>query len=420
MRYNCEVSRSSKNRFPTQVRSLRVLSKRRFWPANAVSTVVTPGTRLDFLIAGFPRSGTSTTLANLQRERDVHVSDKQMTFNYPPVLRLEDIESFRADLREAVREATEKVGDVLIGFKSENFAFSRHFEFFCRSLPDMKLLFLIRDPIRWLQSMFNMRVHTRCKLEGVGSAGCGGGIEHDFLAVAAGEKNFEDAVRVRFSEILEKIFRSCGRNRVLVLEFELLKQHPAAFFRIVRRFLGLTKKENTATTSSSPVDGPPAVETEGRREDQTAVVLPTATAQQGASPCKRNFVSRNEKDKLHYSYVIQNVLCDDPLRSTVERNGSSQSTFAEQEDRRIYDLLKDFYADEYSALREILRADVEGIYGEDLDEEGVGRGWISNAFVSGRVPERGRAYCDGFFDVSSAEGPFHVLETVSWAGAGQR
>ena len=47
----------------------------------------------------------------------------------------------------------------------------------------MKLIFALREPIMWLQSVYNMRVHLRCELEGIGSPGCVNGVEDDFLGV---------------------------------------------------------------------------------------------------------------------------------------------------------------------------------------------------------------------------------------------
>jgi len=61
------------------------------------------------------------------------------------------------------------------------------------------------------------------------------------------------------------------------------------------------------------------------------------------SESKTMFVSRNEKDKLDYNYVIRNILC--PNNENPEQR---------QEDSKIYDTLREYYKDEYPKIVKIL------------------------------------------------------------------
>ncbi|CAD7974559.1 unnamed protein product [Amoebophrya sp. A25] len=400
--------------------SLRVLSKKRFWPHRHFGF---RQPRMDFLIAGFARSGSTTVKANLQRlHRHVIMDDSLLSFNWPPLLRLQDVQQFREEVgKRSISTGTGKnlpsspiAVAPLVGFKSEAFAFSRHVSLVCDAYPLLKLIFVVREPIEWLQSVFNYRVHLRCAREGLGSAGCPEGRQHSFLQIATGQLEFEDCGRRfgRYSEILADVFRVCGRERVLVVEFESLKNDPEAFFSRIHEFLGLPRSttmflEETSRssrprtpTSRGVGDGghvgedDHAEDAEGRfhNDDEqgqgqgasgTATTPTTALKQSN----QHQFESRNEMDKLAYNFVIRNILCDDDSMKT---DG--------EEDLEIYRILSDYFRDEYPKIAEIVRRD---------------QGFVSEKLSNG-PPERSKKHCHDFFTVNENGGKFKVNKNASW------
>lgn len=259
---NCNLEDILKRWFPdpnVKVDLLEILSRKLFFPENNVGEelllapsgpasvglehepVVTvtkqknqQHLKADFLIAGFARSGTTTVLENLRNHPQVRVGKVDLAFNWPGLVRIEDMNELRERLmnldetgRGAVSIDEEKEfqtdGDrshsvkksedtktvsystktVIHGYKSEGFAISRHLDLICGTLlRQMKLIFLIRDPIEWLQSLFNMRIHQRCAVEGFDSRGCK---QLSFLDLASDDEiEFEDCARKngKYSKLL--------------------------------------------------------------------------------------------------------------------------------------------------------------------------------------------------------------------------
>ncbi|CAD7966127.1 unnamed protein product [Amoebophrya sp. A120] len=348
--------------------SLRIMSRQRFWPHHhfgvgdggprgGASTSFHP--KLDFLIAGFARSGSTTVKANLAKNyaEKISMGEELLSFNWPPLLRLHDVKQFRevlfsADVDHRSSASTghqfgggnNKAGEALvsssprrlIGFKSEAFAFSRHVELVCKAFPEMKLIFVIREPMEWLQSVFNYRVHLRCAMEGIGSSGCSDNEMDAFLQIARGEREFEDCGRRfgKYADILTKdVFPFCGEDRVLLLEFEWLKSDPVTFFQQIELFLGIEEaiKEEKADDN---------VETgEGQGDDEHAEKEELQPQQpRAAGPRKqraRVLESRNEYDKHAYNYVVRNIFCDD-------KEFKSSEELA-KEDGEIFDTLREYY-----------------------------------------------------------------------------
>eukprot|EP00392_Amoebophrya_sp_AT5.2_P006584 g6596.t1 len=274
--------------------------------------------------------------------------------------------------------AARKQEATLLGFKSEAFAFSRHVDLVCKAFPHMKLIFVVREPIEWLQSVFNYRVHLRCAREGVGSPGCQDNVQHSFLEIARGDREFEDCGRRfgRYSEVLRNVFASCGRARVLVLEFEFLKRDATAFFRRIGRFL-FDGTAGGGDWQQSTRKG------DGTRQDHGGGQVKEG----GAQHAEQNLlVSRNEADKLSYNYVVKNVLCDDrALQSDYE------------EDAEIFRLLREYYADEYGRIGQILMED---------------QGFVSEKMQMGA--QRSRAACQSFWAVNTNSSELAVSEKRSW------
>ena len=110
-----------------------------------------------------------------------------LSFNWPPLLKREHIDALRDELQRFTSKSIggwEEVGALQFGHKSEGFAFSRHIGYVCKVLfPGLKMIFSMREPITWLQSMYNLRIHLRCDQEGLGSPGCVNNIENDFIGV---------------------------------------------------------------------------------------------------------------------------------------------------------------------------------------------------------------------------------------------
>ncbi len=236
-----------------------------------------PSKQLNFLIAGFARSGTTSVAATLAThpqismafaaektaEQDSAKKSKftrddfefiNLSFNWPPLLQVRHLESFEKSMFFRDQKAVQLQSQLLRGGKSEGFPFSRHVDFVRRTLSaKLKLILVLREPIQWLQSVFNLRTHLRCEQEGLESRGCVySGLNATpaaavFLDVAAGRRSFEDATRGggRYGDVLLPLLTSgeihnSGKNgeptkldfsNVLLLEFAELKRDPSLFFK---------------------------------------------------------------------------------------------------------------------------------------------------------------------------------------------
>lgn len=189
--------------------------------------------KLDFLVAGFARSGTHTLRGNLMEHPQVKFAEQEMTFNWaalPQQLQVWLYASFFKDEEEGPRRR-------LWGGKGEGLAASQRVIRLASKIPNLRLVVMVREPVEWLESLYNLRKFYLCQQSSTCSA-----VPSMEDVVLNGETfedvNVEDAFLSKSLEHVVKFFPpSAGRS--LLLEFELLRSRPRELFDQITSFLGI-------------------------------------------------------------------------------------------------------------------------------------------------------------------------------------
>eukprot|EP00439_Symbiodinium_sp_Y106_P055854 s2467_g7.t2 len=196
--------------------------------------------KLDFLVAGFARSGTHTLRGNLMEHPQVKFAEQEMTFNWaalPQQLQVWRYASFFKDEDEEPRRR-------LWGGKGEGLAASQRVIRLASKIPNLRLVVMVREPVEWLESLYNLRKFYLCQQPSTCSEVPS--LEDVVLNGATFEDvNVEDAFLSKSLEHVVKFFPpSAGRS--LLLEFELLRSRPRELFDQITSFLGGNLKKVSA------------------------------------------------------------------------------------------------------------------------------------------------------------------------------
>eukprot|EP00928_Gymnodinium_smaydae_P061844 TRINITY_DN45821_c0_g1_i1.p1 TRINITY_DN45821_c0_g1~~TRINITY_DN45821_c0_g1_i1.p1 ORF type:complete len:1094 (+),score=161.72 TRINITY_DN45821_c0_g1_i1:390-3284(+) len=188
--------------------------------------------QLDFLIAGFARSGTHSTRGNLANHPQVVIAEQELTFNWAFLPLLSQLQGYEASFPE--RAEAEKTR-VLFGGKGEGVALSPRILGHLARVKGLKLVVLVREPVEWLESLYNLRAYE-CHVSG----DCGN-VPSLADVILGGAKfadvDVEDVFLSRPLEQAAKLFMPS--KRLLILEFALLRERPQEFFDRLTAFLGV-------------------------------------------------------------------------------------------------------------------------------------------------------------------------------------
>jgi len=205
--------------------------------------------QLDFLIAGFARSGTHSVRGNLMEHEEVTIARDELTFNWPARPQQLQVRSYMANFKE--KEPRDRS---LWGGKGEGVAVSQRVLRLSSKVPKLRLIILVREPVEWLESLYNLRkfecfYHKECPK--VPS------LEDVIMKAATFEDvNVEDAFSSRPLEYAVQFFPPSS-GRLLLMEFELLRSRPREAFDRLTSFLGIQPfPDNYAFKRHATEDGP--------------------------------------------------------------------------------------------------------------------------------------------------------------------
>ncbi|CAE7500222.1 unnamed protein product, partial [Symbiodinium sp. CCMP2456] len=188
--------------------------------------------KLDFLVAGFARSGTHTLRGNLMEHPEVKFAEQEMTFNWaalPQQLQVWRYASFFKDEEEGPRRR-------LWGGKGEGLAASQRVIRLASKIPKLRLVVMVREPVEWLESLYNLRKFYLCQQPRCSEVPS---MEDVVLnGVTFEDVNVEDAFLSKSLEHVVKLFPPTA-GRSLLLEFELLRSRPRELFDQITSFLGI-------------------------------------------------------------------------------------------------------------------------------------------------------------------------------------
>ncbi|CAK0894193.1 unnamed protein product [Prorocentrum cordatum] len=198
--------------------------------------------RLDFLIAGFARSGTHSLLLNLASHPEV--SREDLTFNWGYVPMQQQIQQYAAAVEgegghggaEGARGAPAP-GRRLRGGKGEGVALNPRILRLLSRARGLKLVVMVREPVEWLESLYNLRA-LECR-----SAGdCGELPTLEDVILRGAQLKDARAADASLSTSLEVAAAHFPprSGRLLLLEFELLKARPRELFDRLTGFLGIS------------------------------------------------------------------------------------------------------------------------------------------------------------------------------------
>jgi len=186
--------------------------------------------KLDFLIAGFARSGTHSVRGNLGEHPEVETAADELTFNWPARPQQVQVWNYMANFRERQDDQRR-----LWGGKGEGVAVSPRVLRLASKIPNLRLIILVREPVEWLESLYNLR-----KFECLSNKGCQNipSLEDVIMNGATFEDvKAEDAFLSRSLEQAVRFFPSS--DRLLLLEFELLRTWTREAFDRLTSFLGI-------------------------------------------------------------------------------------------------------------------------------------------------------------------------------------
>lgn len=201
----------------------------------------------DFIIGGAPRSGTTWLCHLLARHPEIGLA---RPIAPEPKFFLVD-ELYRRGLPYYAERWFDRLAQGVIGEKSTNYLESpAAAERIARDLPNVRLVFLLRDPVERAFSNYRWsRAHGHETL--------------DFPTALAAEPSrrvppdlrysrpFAYAARGMYARLLHPYFTRIARDRILLLRFEDIGRDLAA---TVHRFLGVTPRPDDAN-ELPPVNG---------------------------------------------------------------------------------------------------------------------------------------------------------------------
>lgn len=231
--------------------------------------------KLDFLIAGFARSGTHSVQGNLALHPECHISEKELTFNWgslPMRGQVHEYERYFATPPAASNSPA--AAPRLRGGKGEGVALSPRLLRLLRKVPNLKLVIVLREPVEWLESLYNLRARG-CRQD----SHCAGEVPSIDQVILEGAR-FED-VRVEYAELAQSVEDALTHfppdsGRLLVLEFELLRARPREFFDRLCDFLGISRFPANFSFTAHATDDRKAYTADGTKADLCS--RPTALA----------------------------------------------------------------------------------------------------------------------------------------------
>lgn len=119
---------------------------------------VTGKPRLDFLVAGFPKCGTTTLLFAFQKHAGIHIGERENCLLARPIQQ-DDVNLRQLETSLAELDSGNTVNNKLLGMKCpdtlNNFKTIHRLS---QHSPDCKFVIGVRHPVKMLQSFFNYRV----------------------------------------------------------------------------------------------------------------------------------------------------------------------------------------------------------------------------------------------------------------------
>eukprot|EP00927_Polykrikos_kofoidii_P060674 TRINITY_DN5559_c3_g1_i1.p1 TRINITY_DN5559_c3_g1~~TRINITY_DN5559_c3_g1_i1.p1 ORF type:complete len:1097 (+),score=117.24 TRINITY_DN5559_c3_g1_i1:77-3367(+) len=190
---------------------------------------------LDFLIAGFPRSGTHSLLLNLASHPEVRMTKDELTFNWANVPLAHQVQEYAQHVALDDGEAHDGKPQPLRGGKGEGVALNPRILKLLVRVPGLRLVIAIREPAEWLESLYNLRAFE-CRLSG----GCGvvPSLGDVILRGATfRDVSVDDVLLSRPLRVAAESFLPLGR--LLLIEFAQLRERPREFFDRTCSFLGI-------------------------------------------------------------------------------------------------------------------------------------------------------------------------------------
>lgn len=187
--------------------------------------------QLDFLVAGFARSGTHSVRGNLLAHPEVLMAEEELTFNWAYLPLASQLRGYAANFPAKGEDR----GTRLRGGKGEGVALSPRLLGHLSRVHGLRLVVMVREPVEWLESLYNLRAYE-CRMD----SNCG--IIPSLSDVILGgatfaDVNVEDVFRSQPLKVAAKLFLPTGR--LLLLEFELLRDRPQEFYDRLATFLGI-------------------------------------------------------------------------------------------------------------------------------------------------------------------------------------
>lgn len=176
-----------------------------------------------------------------------------------------------------------------------------------RSLPNIKLIFCLRNPIERAWANYRFTV-----LEGLEPLSFDDAIDHEELRTSEASEIWSEVqphaylYRSKYSAGLNRYFEKFDRKNILLIKSEELGKNPLATLQRVCDFLGVRTREkfNFPVNFSSPIVRDRSLQVELRAffKDRFSELVECIRKEEIVSP-----VVISEKDKLMYEMLCQNL-----------------------------------------------------------------------------------------------------------------
>jgi hypothetical protein len=170
-----------------------------------------------FICIGAQRTGTTWLYQCLKEHPEVYMPEKKelhfFNYNYS-----DGLESYCEHFRGAA--AGKVIGEVTPGYYRDEEALVRIKE----HIPDVKLIFIVRNPIERAYSQYELYYGTEKKMS--------------FSDAYRDDPNLVDWGK--YGKFLEDIYSKFDRDKVIVLDYRVLKDDPREFLQQVFSFIGVS------------------------------------------------------------------------------------------------------------------------------------------------------------------------------------
>lgn len=194
--------------------------------------------KLDFLVAGFARSGTHSVRNNLAQHPEVRIAEDELTFNWGYVPLKSQVQAYHNQFEDDAAANDEAPRPLLRGGKGEGVAFSPHILRLASRIPGLRLIVMVREPVEWLESLYNLR-RFECQVK---ERSCGKIPSLDEVVFEGSTLEDVNVKDVFLSSALQSViaYFPPSAGRLLLLEFELLRTRPREAFDRICTFLGIS------------------------------------------------------------------------------------------------------------------------------------------------------------------------------------